>query len=41
MKSRGAMRLCDLEGIDQARAAEEMGFSRGTVQRLVPSGHSR
>ena len=36
-----AMRLCDLEGIDQARAAEEMGVSRGTVQRLVSSGRSR
>ena len=36
-----ALRLCDLEGIDQARAAEEMGVSRGTVQRLVSSGRSK
>jgi len=30
-----AMRLCDLEGLDQAAAGERMGVSRGTVQRLL------
>ena len=29
-----AMRLCDLEGLDQSAAGERMGVSRGTVQRL-------
>jgi predicted DNA-binding protein (UPF0251 family) len=32
------MRLCDLEGLDQAAAGERMGVSRGTVQRLVKAG---
>jgi uncharacterized protein len=36
-----AMRLCDLEGYDQARAAEEMKVSRGTLQRLVYSARSK
>jgi predicted DNA-binding protein (UPF0251 family) len=36
-----AMRLCDLEGYDQARAAEEMRVSRGTLQRLVYSARSK
>jgi len=30
-----ALRLCDLEGLDQSTAGERMGVSRGTVQRLV------
>lgn len=30
-----ALRLCDAEGLDQAAAAERMGISRGTVQRLL------
>ena len=30
-----ALRLCDAEGLDQAAAAERMGVSRGTVQRLL------
>jgi predicted DNA-binding protein (UPF0251 family) len=33
-----AMRLCDLEGLDQAGAGERMGVSRGTVQRLLKTG---
>lgn len=33
-----ALRLCDMEGFDQAEAGESMGVSRGTVQRLLKSG---
>lgn len=33
-----AMRLCDLEGRDQAAAGARMGVSRGTVQRLLGTG---
>ena len=33
-----ALRLCDLEGFDQAGAGEKMGVSRGTVQRLLKAG---
>jgi len=33
-----ALRLCDVEGFHQAVAGEQMGVSRGTVQRLVKSG---
>lgn len=36
-----AMRLCDLEGHDQASAGERMGVSRGTVQRLLSSGRAK
>ncbi len=36
-----ALRLCDLEGLDQAAAGERMGVSRGTVQRLVKSGREK
>ena len=36
-----AMRLCDFEGYDQTQAAEEMGVSRGTIQRLVYSGRRK
>lgn len=32
------LRLCDLEGHDQAAAGEVMGISRGTVQRLLKQG---
>ncbi len=35
-----ALRLCDLEGLDQEGAGERMGVSRGTVQRLLKSGRS-
>ncbi len=30
-----AMRLCDLENLDQDSAAERMGVSRGTLQRIL------
>jgi predicted DNA-binding protein (UPF0251 family) len=30
-----ALRLCDLEGLEQEAAGQRMGVSRGTVQRLV------
>lgn len=36
-----AMRLCDLEGLDQAGAGERMGVSRGTVQRLLKRGRAK
>ena len=33
-----AMRLADLEGLDQQGAADQMGISRGTLQRLLWAG---
>ena len=30
-----ALRLCDLEGLDQEDAATRMGVSRGTLQRIL------
>ncbi len=36
-----AVRLCDVEGHDQAGAGERMGVSRGTVQRLLKSGREK
>lgn len=33
-----AIRLCDFDGKSQIEASEEMGISRGTVQRLLQSG---
>ena len=36
-----AMRLCDLEGMDQSEAGRTMGISRGTVQRLLYVGRKR
>jgi predicted DNA-binding protein (UPF0251 family) len=36
-----AMRLCDLDGLDQSSAGERMGVSRGTVQRLLESGRAK
>lgn len=35
-----AMRLCDLEGLDQEAAGERMDLSRGTVQRLLKRGRA-
>ena len=35
-----ALRLCDLEGLDQSGAGERMGVSRGTVQRLLKAGRT-
>lgn len=36
-----ALRLCDLEGLDQEAAGRRMGVSRGTVQRLLKHGRSQ
>lgn len=36
-----AVRLCDVEGLDQASAGGRMGVSRGTVQRLLKSGRMK
>lgn len=36
-----AMRLCDVEGADQASAGARMGISRGTVQRLLGAGREK
>lgn len=36
-----AMRLCDLEDKQQEEAADVMGVSRGTVQRLLQSGRKK
>lgn len=36
-----AMRLCDLEEKNQIEAAEIMGVSRGTVQRLLIRGRRK
>jgi predicted DNA-binding protein (UPF0251 family) len=35
-----ALRLCDLEGLDQVSAGERMGVSRGTVQRMLKNGRA-
>lgn len=35
-----ALRLCDLEGLDQEQAGQRMGVSRGTVQRLLKAGRA-
>lgn len=36
-----AMRLCDLDGLEQSAAGEKMGVSRGTIQRLLESGRKK
>ena len=36
-----AMRLCDLDDLDQAAAGRRMAVSRGTVQRLLLSGRAK
>ncbi|MDP1891543.1 MAG: DUF134 domain-containing protein [Gemmatimonadaceae bacterium] len=36
-----AMRLCDVEGLEQEQAGDRMGVSRGTVQRLLASGRAK
>ena len=36
-----AMRLCDLDGLDQEATGRRMGISRGTVQRLLGSGRAK
>lgn len=36
-----AMRLCDLDGLDQTEAGTRMGVSRGTIQRLLTAGRKK
>ena len=36
-----ALRLCDMEAYDQSGAGEQMGVSRGTVQRLLKAGREK
>lgn len=36
-----ALRLCDLEGLDQEEAGTRMQVSRGTVYRLLQSGRQK
>lgn len=36
-----ALRLCDLDGLDQEEAGQRMRISRGTVQRLLKSGRRK
>ena len=36
-----ALRLCDLERLDQDEAGRRMGVSRGTIQRLLKSGRAK
>ena len=36
-----AMRLCDFDGMQQEEAADAMGVSRGTIQRLLESGRRK
>jgi predicted DNA-binding protein (UPF0251 family) len=36
-----AMRLCDVEQLDQSAAGEKMGVSRGTIQRLLYEGRKQ
>lgn len=36
-----SLRLCDFEGHEQAGAAERMGVSRGTFQRILYSAHHK
>lgn len=36
-----ALRLCDLEGLDQEAAGQRMKISRGTVQRMLKNGRRK
>ena len=36
-----AMRLCDLENLNQDEAGKKMEISRGTIQRLLSSGRTK
>lgn len=36
-----ALRLCDVERLEQEEAGERMGVSRGTIQRLLYSGRKQ
>lgn len=35
------LHLCDGQGLDQVKAGEKMGVSRGTVQRLLASARCK
>jgi predicted DNA-binding protein (UPF0251 family) len=36
-----ALRLCDLEGQEQMKAAKEMKISQSTLQRILTSAHKK
>ena len=36
-----ALKLCDKKGLTQEQAGEEMGVSRGTVQRILTSARTK
>jgi len=36
-----ALRLCELEELDQVKAAKEMQISQSTLQRLLSSAHKK
>lgn len=36
-----ALRLCDVERLEQEEAGQKMGVSRGTIQRLLYSGRKQ
>jgi predicted DNA-binding protein (UPF0251 family) len=36
-----AIRLCDLTGLTQEQAGQEMGISRGTVQRILTGARKK
>ncbi len=36
-----AIRLCDLAGLTQKQAGDEMGVSRGTVQRILTTARKK
>ncbi len=36
-----ALRLCDLEGLTQEQAGQQMGVSRGTVQRILTTARKK
>lgn len=36
-----ALKLCDLDGLDQAEAGIKMGVSRGTIQRILASARRK
>lgn len=36
-----SIRLCDLKGVEQEEAAEKMGVSQSTLQRILASARSK
>ncbi|GMX58367.1 MAG: hypothetical protein MCSN_0210 [Candidatus Microsyncoccus archaeolyticus] len=36
-----ALRLCDLNGLEQVEAAEKMNVSRSTIQRMISSARKK